>query len=204
MNLIAKALLETKSVHIKPDPSNFFTWTSGKKSPIYCDNRKLISYPKVRSLIVEYFIELIQKDFSEVELIAGTATAGIPWAALIAEKLDLPMIYIRSKPKGHGLGSAIEGKIEEGQKTLIIEDLISTGKSSIEAYQHTLTNKLNPMAVLSIFSYGFSEANLAFENINLIKKSLCELDQLLSYAQSSHLLSEDDVETVLNWKKNYS
>jgi orotate phosphoribosyltransferase len=204
MNMVAKALLETNSVYIKPKTSDFFTWTSGKKSPIYCDNRQLISYPEVRSQIVEYFIELIKSDFSNVDLIAGTATAGIPWAALIAQKLSLPMVYIRSKPKGHGLKSAIEGKIEVGQKTLIIEDLISTGKSSIEAYQHTLSNKLKPLAVLSIFSYGFSEADMAFKNINLAKRSLCDLDQLLSYAQSSNLLSKDDVEVVLDWKENYS
>ncbi len=203
MNEIAKFLLETKSVHIEPNTEKFFTWTSGKRSPIYCDNRQLISYPEIRSQIVLKFVELINQQYPQTELIAGTATAGIPWAALIADKLSLPMVYIRSKPKGHGLKSAIEGKVIEGQRTLIIEDLISTGKSSIEAYEHAINDKLNVNAVLSIFSYGFSEANQRFTQLNLEKQSLCELTDLLSFAQDTKTLTEENVKTVIQWKENF-
>ena len=136
MNLVAKALLESRAVHIQPNPDKFFTWTSGRRSPIYCDNRQLISYPKFRKNITTEFVNYIKENFPNTELIAGTATAGISWAAWIADELELPMVYIRSKPKGHGLKSAIEGHAQKGQKTLIIEDLISTGKSSFEAFEH--------------------------------------------------------------------
>ena len=110
MNLIAKALLESKAVHIEPNPEKFFTWTSGRRSPIYCDNRQLISYPEFRKQITKSFVKYIQTEFPDTELIAGTATAGIAWAAWIADELNLPMVYIRSKPKGHGLKSAIDRK----------------------------------------------------------------------------------------------
>ncbi len=203
MNKIAQALLETRSVHIKPNPDSFYTWTSGKRSPIYCDNRQLISYPKYRAEIIDSFVKEIKRNFSNVELIAGTATAGIPWAAWIADKLEIPMVYIRSKPKGHGLKSAIEGNIEKNQKTLIIEDLISTGKSSIEAVQHARADELEVLSVLSIFSYGFKEADQKFKEINLSKTSLCTISELLNFAQAENMLSTQDVETVLNWKENF-
>jgi len=203
MNKIAKALLETSSVHIKPEKENFYTWTSGKRSPIYCDNRQLISYPEFRRQIVQEFITLIKEKFPLTELIAGTATAGIPWAAWIAEGLNLPMVYIRSKPKGHGLKSAIEGKITQGQKALIIEDLISTGKSSIEAANHAQRDLLEVQAVLSIFTYGFKEANEHFQKIGLEKISLCDLDQLLKYAKDHKLLNQENVDTVMNWKNHF-
>jgi orotate phosphoribosyltransferase len=203
MNKIAKALLETQSVHIVPEPENFYTWTSGKRSPIYCDNRQLISHPNFRRQIVEDFIDLIKVKYPTVELIAGTATAGIPWAAWIAEGLNLPMVYIRSRPKGHGLKSAIEGKISKGQKVLIIEDLISTGKSSIEAVNHAKADHLEVQAVLSIFTYGFKEANAQFDKIGLEKVSLCNLDQLLKYARDNELLTQENVETVSNWKNSF-
>jgi len=203
MNNIAKALLESQAVHIKPNPDNFFTWTSGRRSPIYCDNRQLISYPEFRKTITEHFVAYIKEHHNDVELIAGTATAGIPWAAWIADQLELPMVYVRSKPKGHGLKSAIEGKISEGQKTLIIEDLISTGKSSIEAVEHAKNDKLNVLAVLSIFTYEFSDANTKFEEIKLPKHSLCTLTELLNYSKEHSLLNEADVNTVLEWKNSF-
>lgn len=203
MNEVAQALLNSRAVHIRPSPEDFFTWTSGKRSPIYCDNRTLISYPIYRKKIVQKFIELIKSEYSEVELIAGTATAGIPWASWIADKLDLPMVYIRSKAKGHGLKSAIEGKIEKHQKTLIIEDLISTGKSSIEAYQHAKQDELNVLGVLSIFTYGFSASKERFQEENLKYTSLCTLDDILGYAKDESLLNQADVESVLSWSKSF-
>jgi orotate phosphoribosyltransferase len=203
MNLVANYLLESKAVHIEPNPEKFFTWTSGKRSPIYCDNRQLISYPEFRKKIVNEFCILIRSKYSNVELIAGTATAGIPWAAWIADELNLPMVYIRSKPKGHGLKSAIEGKFSPNQKTLIIEDLISTGKSSLEAYNHAKQEGLEVFSVLSIFNYGFSEATSNFSNQSLAFDSLCSLEKLLEHANFTKLLNDTDVKTVLNWKVNF-
>jgi len=193
VNLVAKALIDSKAVYIEPQESNYFTWTSGKRSPIYCDNRQLISYPELRSEIVSQFCLLIKNDYSSVELIAGTATAGIPWAAWIAHELNLPMVYIRSKPKGHGLKSAIEGKLIPGQKTLIIEDLISTGKSSIEALSHARVEKLEVLSILSIFSYGLSESLDNLSNSEVKHQSLCTLSELLEYANDSGLIQEKDV-----------
>ncbi len=203
MNKIAKALLDSQAVHIRPTPAEFFTWTSGRRSPIYCDNRQLISYPEYRQTITEHFVRYIKDRYKDVELIAGTATAGIPWAAWIADALNLPMVYIRSKPKGHGLKSAIEGKISAGQKTLIIEDLISTGKSSLEAVEHAKQDELNVLAVLSIFTYEFADADQRFKEANLTKYSLCTLTDLLHHAQEHKLLNESDVKTVLEWKNTF-
>jgi orotate phosphoribosyltransferase len=203
MNFVANYLLESKAVHIEPNPKNFFTWTSGKRSPIYCDNRQLISYPTFRKKIINEFCSLIKTKYSNVELIAGTATAGIPWAAWIADELNLPMVYIRSKPKGHGLKSAIEGHFTQDQNTLIIEDLISTGKSSIEAYTHAKQDGLNVLSVFSIFNYGFKEAKSNFAKNALNVDSLCSLDQLLDYANSTNILNDSDVKVVLNWKEKF-
>lgn len=203
MNLIAKALLETKAVHIEPKPDNFFTWTSGKRSPIYCDNRKLISHHEYRTMITNAFISEIKSNFSDVELIAGTATAGIPWAAWIAQTLALPMIYIRSKPKGHGLQSAIEGSITKNQKTIIIEDLISTGKSALQAYDHCQRAELNTLGVMSIFTYGFQEGIDKFSKENIQTLSLSNLESLLQYAKESKLLSAEECDLVLLWKNDF-
>ena len=202
INTIAKVLLNSQAVHIQPDPDKFFTWTSGKRSPIYCDNRTLISFPNFRKEVVAKFVALIKKDYPEAELIAGTATAGIPWAAWISEELDLPMVYIRSKAKGHGLKTAIEGKISPSQKTLIIEDLISTGKSSIEAFHHAKTDQLETLAVLSIFTYEFPIAKDSFQENGVKTRSLCTLSELLEYSLESKLLSAEDVKTVQEWKTN--
>lgn len=203
MNQIAKALLSSKSVHIKPNPDEFFTWTSGKRSPIYCDNRQLLSYPIYRNLIIDQFVNYIKTNYSSVETIAGTATAGIPWAAWIADRLELPLIYIRSKPKGHGLKSAIEGHFTDDQKVLIIEDLISTGKSSIESAQHARKDKLNVLAVLSIFNYEFNLAAEKFKEENIIYHSLCTITDLLNHAQENKDLNENDVKMVLDWKNSF-
>ena len=200
MNQIPQALLESKSVYIETNPDNYFTWTSGKRSPIYCDNRQLISYPKFRKNIVFEFTSYIREHYPKAQLIAGTATAGIPWAAWIADELDLPLVYIRSKPKEHGKKSAIEGKVIENQNTLIIEDLISTGKSSINAYKNAKESGLNVLSVLSIFNYSFKEAEIKFQDNDLNFHSLCSITDLLEYAKNKKLLNEQDIETVLNWK----
>lgn len=199
MSLVAKALIESKAIHIEPNKENFFTWTSGIRSPIYCDNRQLISYPEYRAQITKIFCEKIREHYPKIELIAGTATAGIPWAAWIANDLNLPMVYIRSKPKGHGLKSAIEGKALKGQKTLIIEDLISTGKSSIEALEHARQDGLEVLSILSIFNYGFKQSIENFKNADISFLSLCSLDELLDYAADSKIIDSDQLKFVKAW-----
>jgi orotate phosphoribosyltransferase len=200
---IPKALLESQAVHIKTKAEDYFTWTSGKKSPIYCDNRQLISYPEFREQITQKFCEIIKAEYPTTQLIAGTATAGIPWAAWIAQALNLPMIYIRSKPKSHGLKSAIEGHISENQNTIIIEDLISTGKSSLEACEHARADKLNVLSVMSIFTYNFNEALEKFSSHKIATHSLCDVESLLEFAKAQNLLNEQDCQNVLSWKNSF-
>jgi orotate phosphoribosyltransferase len=195
---IAEILLKIKAVHLQPD--NFFTWTSGIKSPIYCDNRQIISYPQHRKVVVDEFVDYIKTNFPDTEVIAGTATAGIPWAAWIADELNLPLVYIRGESKGHGLKNAIEGKVEENQKVLIIEDLISTGKSSIAAANEAKSVNLEVAAVLSIFTYGFDKARIQFEASNLDFFSLCDLDSLLQYAKDQSLLTNEQIAIISQWK----
>lgn len=203
MNKVAHALLESKSVHIEPNPDNYYTWTSGTKAPIYCDNRQLISYPNYRYGIVQKLIHWIQNNFPQIEVIAGTATAGIPWAAWVSHELELPMIYIRSTPKGHGRHNTVEGKITHHQSTLILEDLISTGKSSITAYENAKKEGLEVHAVLSIFNYDFKTAKDKFLERDLPFHSLCDLNDLMDYARETSLLNEAEISTVLEWKQQY-
>ena len=202
MNQIANSLLTCRAVYIEPNEDKFFTWTSGKRSPIYCDNRQLISYPEHRKMIVDQFVAYIKAHHADVEVIAGTATAGIPWAAWIADKLNLNMVYIRSKPKAHGLKSAIEGHIKPHLKTLIIEDLISTGKSSIEAVQNAKKDKLDVLAVLSIFNYGFPEVKTKFSSEQTLYHSLCTLDDLAIEANAQQMISESEMDLVMKWKNS--
>lgn len=157
---IAENLLEIGAVALRPHQP--FTWTSGIKSPIYCDNRLTMSYPAIRDLIAESFAALIREAYPEAEVIAGTATAGIPHAAFAAQKLGLPMAYIRDKAKGHGKENQIEGLIKPGQKVVVIEDLISTGGSSLKAALAVREAGAEPLAVLAIFSYQLDKAVSAF------------------------------------------
>ncbi len=200
MTLIAQSLLDEKAVFLRPEEP--FTWTSGIKSPIYCDNRMLISAPMARSLIVEQFVELIKKHQLNPEVIAGTATAGIPWAAWIADRLDLPMVYVRSGAKDHGRKNLIEGKIIPTQRTLLIEDLISTGKSSLAAAQNLEDNHMKVLAVLGLFHYNFPMAHQAFSLRALPVHALCTLDQLLEFAMSAKKISEEQRKDILSWRQN--
>ena len=199
---IAQSLLETKAVHLSPD--NPFTWTSGIISPIYCDNRQLISYPEHRTKIVQDFVKVIQEHFSQVEVIAGTATAGIPWAALIADKLDLPLIYIRGSAKKHGLKNCLEGHYKEGQKVLIIEDLISTGKSSIHAANEVTKEGLNCLGVASIFTYDFDLSHQNFAEYQTKTVSLAKLQDVLDYANTHELLTKESIQKIQEWRKNFN
>src|SRR5687768_12290927 len=166
----AEKLLQAQAVRLSPEQP--FTWASGWKSPIYCDNRKLLSHPFIREYIKSELSNVIFEKYADAELIAGVATAGIAWGALIADQLKLPFIYVRPKPKEHGLGNQIEGDFVPGQKTIVVEDLISTGKSSLQVVEVLKASGLEVSGMVSIFSYGFGAAKSAFEQASLEVTSL--------------------------------
>ncbi|MGP4078144.1 orotate phosphoribosyltransferase [Halobacillus sp. K22] len=193
-------LLEIEAVKIEVD--NMFTWTSGLRSPIYCDNRMTMSYPEIRRRVTEGFVELIKELEPDVDVIAGCATAGIPHAAWVAERLDLPMVYVRSSPKKHGKGNQIEGHIEKGQRAVVIEDLISTGKSSIESAQALRMAGVEVDTVLSIFTYNLERAQEAFQENEFSYQSLASFDQLLLQLIQQGQLKEKEVQLLNEWKKD--
>jgi len=195
---IAKILLEIKAVKLSVNPP--FTWASGIKSPIYCDNRMLMGYPEKRKIVIDAFIEKV-KEYNP-EIIAGTATAGIPHAAWISEKLGLPMIYIRSKAKDHGRQNKIEGPLEKGKKVLVIEDLISTGGSSVEAAKAVQEAGCEVLGVLAIFTYQLAKSFKVFEEANIKFDTLTNFETLIEIAVEQNYLKENDKKTVLNWYKD--
>lgn len=197
---IASALLSIEAVALRPnDP---FTWTSGIKSPIYCDNRLTMSYPEIRDLIAESFASIIREQYPETEVIAGTATAGIPHAAFVAQKLGLPMIYIRDKAKGHGKENQIEGLVKEGQKVIVIEDLISTGGSSIKAAQAVQQSGTEVLAVLAIFSYQLDRAMNGFEEAGIALQTLSNYSALIDVALREGAIEEGDIALLRSWREN--
>ncbi len=198
--IVAEKLLQVDAVRLHP--ANPFTWASGWKSPIYCDNRSLLSYPFVRDLIKSELSNIVFSKFSEAELVAGVATAGIPWGALVADQLKLPFIYVRSKPKDHGLGNQIEGRYETGQKVIVIEDLVSTGKSSLEAVDALLNADLQVSGMVSIFTYDFKVAAEAFAARNLKYHPLTSYPILLSLALEKGIITETDLELLLKWRED--
>ena len=196
---IAKALMDIQAISL--NPAQPFTWASGLKSPIYCDNRLIMSFPEVRSFIEEELVQLIQTHYPEVEVIAGTATAGIPHAAIIADKMDLPMVYVRSNNKGHGKKNAIEGRIEAGQKVVMVEDLISTGKSVIEAADKVEAAGGEILGTAAIFSYELQKSHEAFG------KQTYDLHTLISYPELIEVVASEAKfspykETLNNWYKD--
>jgi len=197
---IAEKLLQIKA--IKLSIHSPFTWASGWKSPIYCDNRKILSFPFVRDFIKSEMCNVIFQSFEKADIIAGVATAGIPWGAMAADQLKLPYIYVRPKPKEHGLGNQIEGFYEPGKRVVVIEDLISTGKSSLQVVDVLKNAGLEVEGMVSIFNYGFEEANNAFKKYNLSLKSLTDYDALIALAIEQHLVSETDQKALLNWRQD--
>lgn len=195
---VAKILLEEKAVFLSPEKP--FTWTSGIQSPVYCDNRLLISTIEAREFIIKAFSDEVSK--LNVDIIAGTATAGIPWAAWIAQELKLPLVYVRSSQKDHGRQNAIEGLARPHQKSVLIEDLISTGKSSIAAAKKLQEVEVEVKAILSIFSYDFPQALDIFKNNNLILKSLSNFEILAKVAYDNKVLNQESLIQVLNWRKS--
>jgi orotate phosphoribosyltransferase len=199
-HVIAEKLLEINAVALKPqDP---FTWTSGLRSPIYCDNRLTLSFPAVRREIAAGLQNLILENFSGAEVIAGTATAGIPHAAWVSELMDLPMCYVRSKAKGHGKGNQIEGKVEQGQKVVVVEDLISTGGSVITAVQALREAGCDVLGVVSIFTYGLEKGRELLQENGIKSISLTDFATLIEVAIEKGYVSEADQESLLLWSKN--
>lgn len=195
---VAQNLLAIKAVFLSPNEP--FTWASGIKSPIYCDNRLTMSFPKVRRLIAKGLAEKIKKQFPEVEVIAGTATAGIPHAAWVAEILDLPMVYIRSKAKDHGKGNQIEGQITPGQKMVAIEDLISTGGSVLEACQAAKREGADVLGVAAIFTYELPKGATNFNTAQLPLVTLTNYTTLIQTALEEGYISEADLALLTAWK----
>lgn len=187
---------------IKLSPNEPFTWASGWKSPIYCDNRLSLSFPDVRSKIKTALGLAISNSFSGVDVIAGVATAGIPQGALVAEELGLPFIYVRSKSKGHGLQNMIEGKIEKGQKVVLVEDLISTGGSSLAAAEALKDAGAEIVGMVAIFTYGFtvSEQNFQKHNVDLVV--LSDYHHLLNHAQDERMFENDVLKTLKEWRED--
>ncbi|MBP1999252.1 orotate phosphoribosyltransferase [Paenibacillus shirakamiensis] len=197
---IAKELLQIGSVALRPHQP--FTWTSGLKSPIYCDNRLTISHPKVRDLIATSFAEIIRTQYPDADVIAGTSTAGIPHAAFVAQKLNLPMAYIRDKAKGHGKENMIEGIIAPGQKVVVIEDLISTGGSSLKAALAVKEAGAEPLVVLAIFSYQLDKANQAFSDARIHLQTLSNYSALLKVAVEEGIISGEDLNLLQSWRQD--
>ncbi|MDH4616693.1 orotate phosphoribosyltransferase [Brevibacillus sp. AY1] len=196
---IASSLLEIGAVHLRPDQP--FTWTSGIKSPIYCDNRITMSYPSVRRQIAQAFAELIRNTYPDAQVVAGTATAGIPHAAWVAELLDLPMIYVRDKAKGHGRQNQIEGALAAGQKVVVIEDLISTGGSSLKAAQAVQAEGGEVLGVVAIFSYQFPDAEALFADAGVPCTTISNYTALLEAAKEQGVISAEQETLLAEWRK---
>ena len=199
---IASHLLKIQAVYLKPEEP--FTWASGIKSPIYTDNRVTLAYPETRTLIENGFVEAIKAEFPEVEVIAGTATAGIPHGAIIADKMNLPFAYIRSKPKDHGAGNQIEGRVAQGQKMVVVEDLISTGGSVIDAATALRNAGAEVLGIVSIFTYGMQKGldRLAQENLKNI--SLTNFDVISEVAVDESYIRPEDRERLIAFRNNPS
>jgi len=196
--VVAKHLLRLGSVQLSVDKP--FTWASGIKSPIYCDNRKINSDVDARNTVVNAFVELIKTEFADAEVIAGVATGGISFGALIADRLNLPFIYVRQAPKDHGLMKQVEGGFEAGQKTVVIEDLISTGSSSMKAVQGLRDENIKVLGLISIMTYGFKKATKLFDDEKVDQWSLCNLDTMVDVALAQGKISAEDKTAILKFR----
>ena len=195
---IAEKLLQINAIKLSPQQP--FTWVSGWKSPIYCDNRKVLSFPFIRDFVKSEMCNVIFERFPDAGLLAGVATAGIAWGAMAADQLKLPFVYVRPKPKEHGLGNQIEGFYEKGQKVIVIEDLISTGKSSLQVVDLLRNEGLEVLGMVSIFTYGFDIAEKAFADAGVPYISLTNYKTLIELAQEKEIVSPDQQNTLLNWR----
>ena len=197
---VAEFLLQIKAVRLQP--AQPFTWASGWKSPIYCDNRRTLSHPKVRTFIRQKFVEAISSSFSKPDVIAGVATGAIAQGVLVAEEMGLPFVYVRPEPKKHGLGNMIEGEISKGQSVIVIEDLISTGGSSLKAVEALRDAGCEVKGMAAIFTYGFPQAEESFRNANVQLATLCDYSSLIRQALKDNLVAESELEQLEGWRKD--
>jgi orotate phosphoribosyltransferase len=197
---VAEKLLKIKAVKLQPN--NPFTWASGWKSPFYCDNRKTLSYPPIRSFIKIELSRLILEKYPDAEVIAGVATGAIAQGALVANELGLPFIYVRPTPKGHGLENMIEGDLRPKQKVVVVEDLISTGGSSLKAVEAIRNNGAEVLGMMAIFTYGFPEAKQSFKQAKVELTTLCDYEAVISEAVATNYIAESDIETLNEWRKS--
>jgi len=199
---VAEFLLQIKAVKLQP--ANPFTWASGLKSPIYCDNRKTLSYPKIRTYIRQHFADVINESFGKPDVIAGVATGGIAIGALVAQEMGLPFVYVRSEAKKHGLTNMIEGEIESGQNVVVIEDLISTGGSSLKAVEALREKGCNVKGMVAIFTYGFDEAEQNFKKAKCKLETLTDYNKLIQAAVKHEYITEKDLKSLKEWRANPS
>ncbi len=197
--MVAEKLLQVNAV--KLNVKEPYTWASGWKSPIYCDNRKVLSFPFIRDFIKSELCNIVFSKFPDAELLAGVATAGIAWGAMTADQLKLPYIYVRPKPKEHGLGNQVEGYYEKGQKTVVIEDLVSTGKSSLQVVEVLKEQGLDVVGMVSIFNYGFPLATDHFRKASLDYYSLTDYPTLIRMAIKKGIVSAEQEEVLLKWQQ---
>ena len=197
---VAEKLLQVNAVKLNPQQP--FTWASGWKSPIYCDNRRVLGFPYIRDFVKSELCNLVFERFPDAQLLAGVATAGIAWGAMVADQLKLPYIYVRPKPKEHGLGNQIEGYYEKGMHTVIIEDLISTGKSSLQVVDVVRQAGLEVTGMAAIFTYGFSAADKAFSEAGVPLATLTDYPSLIELATTKGIIPASDQNTLLNWRQD--
>ncbi len=195
---LASHLLQIKA--IKLQPNNPFTWASGWKSPIYCDNRKTLSYPTVRNFIRQNLTAIVREEFENVNIIVGVATGGIAHGVLIAQELGLPFAYVRSSTKEHGMQNMIEGEVTEGQKIVVVEDLVSTGKSSLNAVEALKEKNVNVLGMVSIFDYGFDIAQENFKKAKCKLISLSDYDHLIEKALKEKYIQKSEIESLSAWR----
>lgn len=196
----AEFLLQIKA--IKLDAGNPFTWSSGIKSPIYCDNRKVLSYPKIRTFVRQEFVKLINEEFGDIDLIAGVATGAIAHGVLVAQDLGLPFVYVRSSKKEHGLTNLIEGVAESGQSVVVVEDLVSTGQSSLAAVKALREAGCIVKGMVAIFTYGLEAATENFKKENCPLFTLTNYDELIKYAHDKTYIKETDLQSLIQWRQN--
>ncbi len=199
---IAEFLLQIKAIKLQPETP--FTWASGWKSPIYCDNRKTLSYPSIRTFIRQQFVSLINEKYGMPDAIAGVATGGIAIGALVAQEMGLPFVYVRSEAKKHGLTNMIEGVIEKDQKVVVIEDLISTAGSSLKAVEALREHGCNVKGMVAIFTYGFDTATETLKNANCSTNTLCDYETLIKVAVKHNYITENDLESLKKWRESPS
>lgn len=197
---VAEFLLQIKAVRLQP--AQPFTWASGWKSPIYCDNRKTLSHPRIRTFIRQKFVEAINTTFSKPDLIAGVATGAIAQGVLVAEEMGLPFVYVRPEPKKHGLGNLIEGEVSKGQSVVVVEDLISTGGSSLKAVDALREAGCDVKGMAAIFTYGFPTAEENFRKANVQLITLCDYSSLIRQALKDNLVAETELEQLESWRKD--